>query len=125
MISDYERIQMVAQHWPCERRVVNRPNVLSLVNEADCAGDIQKVSEVDIKDLCAFDTKVFGYDREGFLQQLFEVSYVLVALNVTGMKLSAMQLLKVLCQPNSGYKVSPIFCESLEIAKLLLEKVSI
>jgi GNAT superfamily N-acetyltransferase len=129
MLENYEKVQMVVQHWPVERHIVDIPNALSLLShDSSTNGDsliahmVKKVNQVDMKALCDYDTKIFGYKREKFVERLIEVSHARLAVNHQG-EIVGYAAARLLYKPDTGYVVGPVFCESFEIAKSLLKEI--
>jgi hypothetical protein len=120
---------MAVQHWPVEMHMVDVPNALTLLNDgtstnggASLVVDIKQVGEIDVKAVCNYDTKIFGYKREKFLERLLQVSHARVAVNQQN-EIVGYAAARVLYKPDSGYKVGPVFGESFEIAKSLLKEI--
>jgi predicted GNAT family acetyltransferase len=127
MLENYEEMQQAVQHWQIERHVVDVPKALNLLSDGTNRGTnlithIKLVSEVNMKALCNYDAKIFGYKREKFIQRLLHVSHARVAMNQQN-EIVGYAAVRVLYNPDSGYKVGPVFCESFEIAKSLLEEI--
>lgn len=129
MLENYKKMCMAVQHWPVEQHMVDVPNALTLLNDgtstnggASLVVDIKQVGEIDVRAVCNYDTKIFGYKREKFLERLLQVSHARVALNQQN-EIVGYAAARVLYKPDSGYKVGPVFGESFEIAKSLLKEI--
>ena len=128
MLEKYKKMPfMMVQHWPVEMHMVDISNALTLLNDSTNGGaslvvDIKQVGEIDVKSVCNYDTKIFGYKREKFLERLLQVSHARVAVNQQN-EIVGYAAARVLYKPDSGYKVSPVFSESFEIAKSLLKEI--
>jgi predicted GNAT family acetyltransferase len=129
MLENYKKMCMAVQHWPVEMHMVDVPNALTLLNDgtstnggASLVVDIKQVGEIDVKAVCNYDTKIFGYKREKFLERLLQVSHARVAVNQQN-EIVGYAAARVLYKQDSGYKVGPVFGESFEIAKSLLKEI--
>ena len=110
-----------------ERHMVDIPKALPFLKDSISANarttfSIKQVGAVDLKDLCDFDTKVFGYKREKFVERLLQTSHARVATDQQH-AIVGYAVARVLYNQDGGYKAGPVFCESIEIAKCLLAEV--
>jgi hypothetical protein len=127
MLENYKKMFKAVPHWPVEMHMVDISNALTLLNDSTNGGasldvDIKQVGEIDVKAVCNYDTKIFGYKREKFLERLLQVSHARVAVNQQN-EIVGYAAARVLYKPDSGYKVGPVFGESFEIAKSLLKEI--
>ena len=65
---------------------------------------------------------VFGYKRKKFVERLLETSHARVAVDQQH-EIVGYAVGRVLYNPDGGYRIGPLFCESIEIAKCLLVEV--
>ncbi|XP_028391307.1 uncharacterized protein LOC114516124 [Dendronephthya gigantea] len=127
MIEKYGKSMDAVAHWPMERHIVDIPTALSFLKDAISSNasppfSIKQVSDVDLKALFDYDTKVFGYKREKFVDRLLQVSHARVAVGQQH-EIVGYAAARVLYNPDNGYRVGPVFGESIEIAKCLLVEV--
>ncbi|CAB4028269.1 Hypothetical predicted protein [Paramuricea clavata] len=127
MLENYKKMFMAVPHWPVEMHMVDISNALALLNDSTNGGaslvvDIKQVGEIGVKAACNYNTKIFGYKREKFLERLLQVSHARVAVNQQN-EIVGYAAARVLYKPDSGYKVGPVFGESFEIAKSLLKEI--
>ena len=127
MVENYREVLKAVPHWPTEKHIVDIAKALSSLEDhissrARPDFSIKQVSEVDSKALCEYDTKVFGYKREKFLGRLLETSYARVAVDELN-EIVGYAVARVLYNQDGGFKVGPVFCESIETAVYLLKEI--
>ena len=124
MLENYKKMQKAVEHWPVERHIVDIPSALTRLNDGTSDGEslVKRTSEVDMKALCDYDTEMFGYKREKFIERLIEVSHARVAVDQQG-EVVGYATARLLYKPDSGYVVGPVFSKSFDIAKSLLKEL--
>ncbi|XP_028391476.1 uncharacterized protein LOC114516252 [Dendronephthya gigantea] len=127
MVEKYEKVMKAVPQWVAERHIVDIPTTFSFLKDAISSNasppfSIKQVSDVDLKALFDYDTKVFGYKREKFVERLLQVGHARVALDQQN-EIVGYAAARVLYNPDNGYRVGPVFCESIEIATYLLKEL--
>ena len=92
---------------------------------SDNSGSVVKpLNEINVQDLYNYDSFVFGYKREKFLEIWLNTpgSHVRVAVNREG-SIVGYVAVRVAFIQDEGYKIGPLFCENIEIAMVLLKGV--
>jgi ribosomal-protein-alanine N-acetyltransferase len=91
-------------------------------NSNDC--EVKNLNEVDMQDIYNYDTDVFGYNREKFLEKWFNTpgTHTRVAVNKEG-SIVGYVAARLAFIRDEGYKIAPLFCENIEVGKALLKGV--
>ena len=91
-----------------------------------CTGvcEVKKINEINMQDLYKYDTYVFGYKREKFLEKWLTTpgTHVRVALDKDG-SIVGYVAVKTALLYHEGYKIGPMYCENMEVGKVLLKGV--
>ena len=91
-----------------------------------CTGvcEVKKINEINMQDLYKYDTYVFGYKREKFLEKWLTTpgTHVRVALDKDGTIVGYVAV-KTAFFYHEGYKIGPLYCENIEVGKALLKEV--
>ena len=93
-------------------------NELSLSN----AYRVQTVDQIDMQALFNYDTAVFGYQRQKFLQTFLcvEGCHTRVAINEEGDIVGYASAMTAFIK-EEGYRLGPLYADSMEIAQVLLK----
>lgn len=126
MVPKYEKYFGVKRQWLTGRRALQISKVIPLLKEISSASDfhIKRCGEENIRALSIYDAAVFGYKRQEFVKELLNDNIVRVAVdcyqNIVGYAVA-----KSIAERPNSYKIGPVFCASLEIAKCLLKEIFI
>ena len=95
---------------------------LRTYNPNDC--EVKKVDQINMQDVYNYDTDVFGYNRDKFLEKWLKTpgTHTRVAVNTEGSIVGYVAVRLAFFQ-DEGYKIGPLFCENIEVAKALLKEV--
>ena len=91
-------------------------------NPNDC--EVKKVDQINMQDVYNYDTDVFGYNRNKFLEKWLNTlgTHTRVAVNKEGSIVGYVAVRLAFFQ-DEGYKIGPLFCENIEVGKALLKEV--
>ena len=91
-------------------------------NPNDC--EVKKVDQINMQDVYNYDTDVFGYNRDKFLEKWLSTpgTHTRVAVNKEGSIVGYVAVRLAFFQ-DEGYKIGPLFCENIEVGKALLKEV--
>jgi hypothetical protein len=111
--------------WPVGIYDLDIPKSLKTLreyNSNDC--EVKDLNEVDMQDIYNYDTEVFGYNREKFLEKWFNTpgTHTRVAVNKEG-SIVGYVAVRLAFFLDEGYKIAPLFCENIEVGKALLKGV--
>ena len=86
--------------------------------------EVKKINDINMQDLYKYDTNVFGYEREKFLEKWLTTpgTHVRVALAKDGSILGYV-VVKTAFLYHEVYKIGPLYCENIEVGKALLKGV--
>ena len=90
----------------------------------DATYHVKQVSDVDFEALFNYDKLTFGYDRKQFLYKWLysSASRSCVALNNEGSVVGYVVARESMV-PDEGYKIGPLFCEDIDVGKVLIQAV--
>ena len=76
----------------------------------DC--EVKKVNQINMREVCSYDTDVFGYKRDKFLEKWLNTpgTHTRVAVNKRGSVVGYVVVRLAFFQ-DEGYKISPPFCD--------------
>ena len=95
---------------------------LRTYNPNDC--EVKKVDQINMQDVYNYDTDVFGYNRDKFLEKWLSTpgTHTRVAVNKEGSIVGYVAVRLAFFQ-DEGYKIGPLFCQNIEVGKALLKEV--
>ena len=112
--------------YPVETHNINSTTAFQKLQgiSMDKSCQAKQASDVDFKTLFDYDKLTFGYDRKKFLYKWLysSESFSHVVLNnersVVGYIVARKSVV-----PHEGYKIGPLFCEDIDVGKILIQSV--
>ena len=110
--------------WTMEIYDVNVTKALDKLPACTGVCKVKKINEINMQDLYKYDTYVFGYKREKFLEKWLTTpgTHVRVALDKDGYIVGYVAV-KTAFLYYEGYKIGPLYCKNIEVGKVLLKEV--
>ncbi|KAK3732420.1 hypothetical protein QZH41_006418 [Actinostola sp. cb2023] len=124
MLAKYNEKFGFEDHWLLPRFDIHLPSALKALDSFPTSPlyRVQTIDKVDPQALSDYDTVVFGYQRHTFLQKLIHTkgSHARVAINNEGV-IVGYTAARVAFNKEEGYRLGPLYADSLEIAMMLLK----
>ena len=120
-----EEVFAVIPRWPVGIYDIDIPKALKTLrtyNPNDC--EVKNIDQINMLDIYNYDTDVFGYNRDKFLEKWLKTpgTHTRVAVNKEGSIVGYVAVRLAFFQ-DEGYKIGPLFCENIEVGKALLKEV--
>ncbi|KAK3740255.1 hypothetical protein QZH41_006112 [Actinostola sp. cb2023] len=123
MVAKYEALLGAVRQWSAVEYEINLPKAIhALQNSPVChVVEIKRTNEEDLQALYDYDTSVFGYKRHPFVNKWLHAkgSHARVAID-RGVVVGYIAV-RPAFNTEEGYRVGPLFSNSMEVAKSLLQ----
>ncbi|KAK3740279.1 hypothetical protein QZH41_008380 [Actinostola sp. cb2023] len=123
MLEKYEKRGAESQ-WLTSRFDIHLPSAFKALDQVPTSPlyRAQTIDKVDPQALSDYDTVVFGYQRHTFLHKFLRTqgSHARVAINSKGV-IVGYTAARVAFNKEEGYRLGPLYADSLEIAMMLLK----
>ena len=125
MAKAYEKTYGLLPRWSVVKHDINISKALDTLracNTSEC--EVKNIDQINMQDIYNYDTDVFGYNRDKFLEKWLNTpgARTRVAVNKEGSIVGYVAVRLAFFQ-DEGYKIGPLFCESIEVGKALLKEV--
>ena len=100
------------------------PKTLDTLRVSSDCYEVKGINNINMQDLYKYDTDVFGYNRNKFLEKWLNTvgAHARVAVGKQGSILGYVAVRTAFFQ-DEGYKLGPLFCKDIDIGKALLKGV--
>jgi hypothetical protein len=125
MARKFEKWDAMISRWPVgiyDLDILKALDKLREYNSDSC--EVKHINDINMQDVCDYDTNVFGYNRIKFLEKWLNTlgAHVRVAVDKEG-SIVGYVVVRLAFFQDEGYKLGPLFCENIEVGKALLKGV--
>ena len=120
----FEKWHGVIPRWEIGIYDLNISKTLDTLRVSSDCCEVKGINNINMQDLYKYDTDVFGYNRNKFLEKWLNTvgAHARVAVDKQGSILGYVAVRTAFFQ-DEGYKLGPLFCKNIDIGKALLKAV--
>ena len=125
LAAKVEKRYGLISRWPVGIYDLNISKALDKLREYNSDScEVKHINDINMQDVCDYDTNVFGYNRIKFLEKWLNTpgAHVRVAVDKEG-SIVGYVVVRLAFFQDEGYKLGPLFCENIEVGKALLKGV--
>ena len=124
LVKAFEQWHGVIPRWEVGIYDLNISKTLDTLRVSSDCCEVKGINNINMQDLYKYDTDVFGYNRNKFLEKWLNTvgAHARVAVDKQGSILGYVAVRTAFFQ-DEGYKLGPLFCKDIDIGKALVKGV--